>query len=55
MLMFSAFYFRFRNIKNPLITDNCPDGYVLKVLNTHDSKKQDFIDAQSQLMVHMSK
>ncbi|CAD7079448.1 unnamed protein product [Hermetia illucens] len=41
------------NIKNPLITDNCPDGYVLKVLNTHDSKKQDFIDAQSQLMVHM--
>lgn len=36
--------------KNPIITHNCPHGYVLKVLNALDSKKIAFIDAQTKMM-----
>ncbi|XP_017855197.1 hydroxylysine kinase isoform X2 [Drosophila busckii] len=43
------------NIKNPLIVTHCPDGYVLKILNALDSKKQDFVDAQNQLLLYLSK
>ncbi|XP_037960289.1 hydroxylysine kinase [Teleopsis dalmanni] len=44
-----------RNIKNPLIISHWPHGYVLKVLNALDSKKTDFVDAQNQLMIYLSK
>ncbi|XP_005182629.1 hydroxylysine kinase [Musca domestica] len=43
------------NIKNPLIVSHCPHGYVLKILNALDSKKEDFVDAQNQLMLYLSK
>lgn len=43
------------NIKNPLIVPHCPHGYVLKILNSLDSKKTDFVDAQNELMVYLSK
>ncbi|XP_061398197.1 hydroxylysine kinase [Musca vetustissima] len=43
------------NIKNPLIASHCPHGYVLKILNALDSKKEDFVDAQNQLMLYLSK
>ncbi|XP_075153876.1 hydroxylysine kinase [Haematobia irritans] len=43
------------NIKNPLIVSHCSHGYVLKILNSLDSKKEDFVDAQNKLMVYLSK
>ncbi|XP_050320437.1 hydroxylysine kinase [Bactrocera neohumeralis] len=43
------------NIKNPIIATPWPHGYVLKILNALDSKKTDFIDAQNQLMIYLSK
>jgi len=43
------------NVKNPLITTRWPHGYVFKVLNALDSKKSDFIEAQNQLMIYLSK
>lgn len=36
--------------KNPIITQGCPHGYVLKVLNALDSQKLSFIDAQTKLL-----
>lgn len=39
-----------RNIKNPLIAHEAPDGYVLKILNALDSNKTGFIDAQIKMM-----
>lgn len=36
--------------KNPIITNHCPHGYVLKILNALDSQKIPFIDAQTKLM-----
>ncbi|XP_014090489.1 hydroxylysine kinase [Bactrocera oleae] len=43
------------NIKNPIIATPWPHGYVLKILNELDSKKTDFIDAQNELMIYLSK
>lgn len=40
--------------KNPIITQACPHGYVLKVLNALDSKKLSFIDAQTKLLKFVS-
>lgn len=40
--------------KNPIITQGCPHGYVLKVLNALDSKKLAFIDAQTKLLKFVS-
>lgn len=44
-----------RNVKNPLITNNCPHGYVMKILNAFDSKKTDFVDGQTELMIFLRK
>ncbi|XP_060651943.1 LOW QUALITY PROTEIN: hydroxylysine kinase [Drosophila nasuta] len=43
------------NVKNPLIVTHCPLGYVLKILNALDSKKEEFVDAQNQLLLYLSK
>ncbi|KAM8716119.1 hypothetical protein ACLKA7_003063 [Drosophila subpalustris] len=43
------------NVKNPLIVSHCPLGYVLKILNALDSKKEDFVEAQNQLLLFLSK
>ncbi|EDW04088.1 hydroxylysine kinase [Drosophila grimshawi] len=43
------------NVKNPLIVSHCPHGYVLKILNALDSKKEDFVDAQNQLLLYLAK
>lgn len=40
--------------KNPIITQSCPHGYILKVLNALDSKKLAFIDAQTKLLKFVS-
>lgn len=40
--------------KNPIITQGCPHGYILKVLNALDSKKIPFIDAQTKLLRFVS-
>lgn len=44
-----------KNVKNPLITRSCQHGYVMKILNAHDSKKPEIIDAQNELMIHLGK
>ncbi|XP_055837835.1 hydroxylysine kinase [Episyrphus balteatus] len=44
-----------KNVKNPLITRTWPHGYTLKILNAHDSKEPEFIDAQNELLMHLSK
>lgn len=36
-----------------MIVSHCPLGYVLKILNALDSKKEDFIDAQNQLLLYL--
>ncbi|KAL9927306.1 hydroxylysine kinase isoform 1-T4 [Glossina fuscipes fuscipes] len=43
------------NVKNPFILTHCTHGYVLKIINSLDSKKVDFIDAQSQLLLYLAK
>lgn len=43
-----------RNIKNPIIPNIWSHGYVLKVVNTLDSKKANVIDAQTQLLLFLS-
>lgn len=40
--------------KNPIITNPSPHGYIFKVLNTLDSKKLGFIDAQTKLLRFVS-
>lgn len=34
-------------------SDACPDGYVLKVLNSLDSKALNLIDAQNEMMLFL--
>jgi len=46
-------FFHYSNVKNPLIVTHCPHGYVLKILNSLDSKKQDFVDGQNQLLLYL--
>ncbi|XP_002002055.2 hydroxylysine kinase [Drosophila mojavensis] len=43
------------NVKNPLIVSHSPHGYVLKILNALDSKKEEFVDAQNQLLLYLAK
>ncbi|XP_001356896.2 hydroxylysine kinase [Drosophila pseudoobscura] len=43
------------NVKNPLIVSHCPHGYILKIMNSLDSKKEDVVDAQNQVMLYLSK
>ena len=33
--------------------DTCQDGYVLKVLNSLDSKSNNLIDAQNEMMLYL--
>lgn len=42
-----------RNVKNPLIPNAWPHGYVLKIINTLDSKKEKFFDAQTQMLLYL--
>ncbi|XP_064628811.1 hydroxylysine kinase-like [Lineus longissimus] len=39
--------------KNKFIDEVWPHGYVLKIVNTLDSKKPGYLDAQSHLMLHL--
>lgn len=47
--------FSYRTLKNPYIKNFCPDGYVLKILNSFDSKKSAFIEGQTALSLYLSK
>lgn len=44
-----------KNMKNPIIPVHCPYGYVLKIINSLDSKKLAFIEAQTEAMIFLSK
>lgn len=41
------------NIKNPIIPTVWPHGYVLKIVNSFDTKKEKFFDAQTQMMLFL--
>lgn len=43
-----------RNIRNTNIKSFCADGYVLKFLNSFDSKKLGFIEGQTALSLYLS-
>lgn len=43
-----------RNIKNSNIKNFSENGYVLKVLNSFDSKKSAFVEGQTQLSIFLS-
>ncbi|KAG5677973.1 hypothetical protein PVAND_007685 [Polypedilum vanderplanki] len=43
-----------KNIKNPYIKNFCADGYVLKILNSFDSKKIAFIEGQTSLSLYLN-
>lgn len=45
--------YEYRNIKNPLIPNAWPHGYVLKVINSLDTKKEGFFDAQTQMLLFL--
>ncbi|XP_032521956.2 hydroxylysine kinase [Danaus plexippus] len=38
------------NVKNPLITNHSPHGYVLKIMNSVDSQNLDVVEAQNEIM-----
>lgn len=48
-----CFSFCFRNVKNPLIPNVSPYGYVLKIVNSTDTKKEKFFDAQTQILLFL--
>ncbi|XP_055325804.1 hydroxylysine kinase-like, partial [Sitodiplosis mosellana] len=41
------------NIKNPIIPNAWPHGYVLKIVNSLDTKKAKFFDGQTQLVLFL--
>lgn len=41
------------NVKNPILANQWPHGYILKVHNSLDSRKHAFIDAQTQMMLFL--
>lgn len=41
------------NIKNPIIPTAWPHGYVLKIINSLETKKEKFFDAQTQMMLFL--
>lgn len=43
------------NIKNPLITNHCEHGYVLKIMNSMDSQNLSLVEAQNEIMNFLSK
>lgn len=43
-----------RNIKNPIVKTDWPHGYVLKITNALDSKKQSFMEGQTEMMVFLN-
>lgn len=43
-----------RNIRNPHLKAVCPEGYVLKILNSFDSKKIGFVEGQTALSLYLS-
>lgn len=44
-----------KNMKNPIIPVHCPFGYVLKIINSLDSQKLSFIEAQTEALIFLSK
>lgn len=42
------------NVKNPLITEHCPSGYVLKIMNSMDSQDLEVVEAQNEIMNFLS-
>ncbi|XP_045762192.1 hydroxylysine kinase [Maniola jurtina] len=38
------------NVKNPLITNHSPHGYVFKIMNSMDSQNVDVVEAQNEIM-----
>lgn len=42
------------NVKNPLILRHSPHGYVLKIMNSMDSKNLAVVEAQNELMNFLS-
>lgn len=43
------------NVKNPLITNPSPHGYVLKIMNSMDSQNVDVVEAQNEIMNFLGK
>lgn len=43
----------FSNIKNPIILNTWPHGYVLKIINSFDTKKVKFAEAVTQVMLFL--
>lgn len=43
----------FSNMKNPIIPNAWPHGYVLKIVNSLESKKEKLFDAQTQMMLFL--
>uniref|UniRef100_T1GPB7 Hydroxylysine kinase n=1 Tax=Megaselia scalaris TaxID=36166 RepID=T1GPB7_MEGSC len=42
-----------RVVKNPLITNNWPHGYILKIVNSHDSQKTSLFEAQNEALIYL--
>ncbi|KAL4709668.1 hypothetical protein ACJJTC_007399 [Scirpophaga incertulas] len=42
------------NVKNPLITIHSPQGYVLKIMNSMDSKNASVVEAQNEIMNYLN-
>lgn len=42
------------NVKNPLIVDHSPHGYVLKIMNSMDSQNLSVVEAQNEIMNFLS-
>ena len=48
------FYFKAKpNVESEHVQEICPDGYILKVTNSGDSKNASFFRAQNEMIVHM--
>lgn len=43
-----------RDFDNPWINEVSGDGYVLKIMNSLDSKKTDFVDGQNELLIFLN-
>lgn len=43
------------NVKNPLITNHSPHGYVLKIMNSMDSLDVGLVEAQNEIMNFLRK
>lgn len=52
-MIFQIIFVQNRNIKNPIIPNAWPHGYVLKIVNSLDSQKVKFFDGQTQLVLFL--